>query len=522
MKFNIINGASVALMCAAMLVSCSSEIENEAVGHENFTVTAKAYVGDAATTRVSYTENGTTENSYAAGVTAAWESGDVLQAFETNGSTVTLCSFATTAAGASALFTSTGAVVPSSSTTWKACYGGSKSAGANAITCSYDGQVGTLTNLKNYDYMIAQDNGTYPVFDFSTGTRLSYFIRLKLPAGIKTIEFNSSGSWSVTSTANTAPVAAANIVSTVTLASATTVAGQMAYIAVPAIDYSRTGLIVTIFSEAKDKSQGKVLNKDLSALGGKITTLDMSDLTLMDRPTSSIDLGSAMLNSVSTSLGKWAPFNVGAKASPTTEAEANGNYYTWGRTELSYSAGVLDYSWDTYMCTEANCGSVTADPIYAWTGTAYSKTTTVDISGSKFDVARVKWGIDWRMPTSVELGNMVSGTTVAYYIKENNTTPAHTGTPYDNVSGGVYCCSYTNNGNTLFLPAAGEYTYSVGNGTQLDSVGPTGCYFSSMNSTSEAKYASALFFFKGGNLSSGFSFPRNQGSNIRPVMNQIQ
>src|SRR5574344_808609 len=145
MKKNIIYMASAVLIGTAMLASCSNDNGN-VVENGKAVVTAKAVVGDAATTRVSYTEQGNTENSYKAGVTAAWESGDVLQAFETNSGTVTTCTFSTTGTTAQANFTSTNAAATSSSTEWKALYGTGATVAGTTITCGYDGQDGTLKN----------------------------------------------------------------------------------------------------------------------------------------------------------------------------------------------------------------------------------------------------------------------------------------------------------------------------------------------------------------------------------------
>ena len=415
MKKNIIYMASAVLIGTAMLASCSNDNGN-VIENGKAVVTAKAVVGDAATTRVSYTEQGNTENSYKAGVTAAWESGDVLQAFETNSGTVTTCTFSTTGTTAQANFTSTNAAATSSSTEWKALYGTGATVAGTTITCGYDGQDGTLTNLKKYDYMIATGSGTTPSFDFSTGTRLSYFIRLKLPASIKTIELNTSGTWTVTSTANTAPTPTTSTVTTVTLGTAST-AGDIAYIAVPAIDYSTVGLIVTIFNTDKNKSQGKVLVTNLSSKGGSITTLDMSGLTLMDRPTTTIDLG--------TTLGKWAPFNVGAKPAPTNATEAYGNYYMRGLTEP------FDKNKTPYNGTE-------------------------DISGTRYDVARVKWGRNWKMPTKTILESLITNNEVRYY----KIGSLYKVSPYNNIPNGIAGNTYTANGNTLFLPAAGGSSYS--------------------------------------------------------------
>jgi hypothetical protein len=69
---------------------------------------------------------------------------------------------------------------------------------------------------------------------------------------------------------------------------------------------------------------------------------------------------------------KWAPFNVGA--SKPTEY---GNYYAWGEIEPKKL-----YTVDNY--------------------TVYDYSNELDIYGTNHDVAHVKWGSKWRMPTIEE------------------------------------------------------------------------------------------------------------------------
>ncbi|MBO4315774.1 MAG: hypothetical protein J5867_07425, partial [Prevotella sp.] len=70
---------------------------------------------------------------------------------------------------------------------------------------------------------------------------------------------------------------------------------------------------------------------------------------------------------------KWASCNVGA-----TKPEEYGGYYAWGETE---EKEVYDESTYKYYQNDeyVNLGS--------------------DISGTEYDVAHVKWGGNWRMPT---------------------------------------------------------------------------------------------------------------------------
>ncbi len=107
---------------------------------------------------------------------------------------------------------------------------------------------------------------------------------------------------------------------------------------------------------------------------------------------------------------RWATCNVGA-SSP----EDYGDYYAWGETTTKSSY------------TESN--SVT-----------YNKTIGDDISGnSKYDVARAKWGNNWRMPTREEWGELVEKCTWTW-------------TSVNNIKGYRVTAS---NGNSIFFSFAG-------------------------------------------------------------------
>lgn len=121
---------------------------------------------------------------------------------------------------------------------------------------------------------------------------------------------------------------------------------------------------------------------------------------------------------------KWACCNVGA-----TKPEEYGGYYAWGETEeKSY------YDWDTYKwrngtgytkyCTDSDYGHV-------------DNKTVLD---PEDDVAHVKWGGSWRMPTRDE-------------IKELNDNCTWQWTTLNGVNG--YRVTGPT-GNSIFLPAAGS------------------------------------------------------------------
>lgn len=77
---------------------------------------------------------------------------------------------------------------------------------------------------------------------------------------------------------------------------------------------------------------------------------------------------------------KWACSNVDTTHPENQSPTNKGGYYAWGETEEK-----TDYSWNTYIhCdgTQNTCHDI---------GTC--------ISGTEYDVATVKWGESWQMPS---------------------------------------------------------------------------------------------------------------------------
>ena len=88
---------------------------------------------------------------------------------------------------------------------------------------------------------------------------------------------------------------------------------------------------------------------------------------------------------------KWATCNVGAG-----KPEEYGDYYAWGETEPKDF-----YFWDTYKYCDGTYNSLTK-----YTDSAYGKDGFSDyksVLDPEDDVAHVKWGGNWRIPTKDEL-----------------------------------------------------------------------------------------------------------------------
>lgn len=109
---------------------------------------------------------------------------------------------------------------------------------------------------------------------------------------------------------------------------------------------------------------------------------------------------------------RWASHNVGA-----TKPEETGGYYAWGETEEKENYTKENYSHET-------------DGRTGW---------DYDISGTEYDVAHVKWGGSWRLPTREECKELWSECT-------------HTRTTQDGVKGMLFTGP---NGRSIFLPYSG-------------------------------------------------------------------
>lgn len=485
-----------ALLLAVLSVSCVREpLENKSV--EKVIITATASLPDFRTKMIYEEGDG--------GVKAGWKTGDTFLALEVNGSTVTPVTFtATASADIKATFTSTGAVEANSSTTWVAVLGKGASFSDGVISCSYDSQNGSLAGLENCDYMVATSTGESPDFNYGNGRHLTYLLRIQMPAGVGALEFNTwadGPEWTVGSNGAVQGCSpdyrpkAAKLLQT----ERETQVGQIIYLAVPAVDYSEAGLIVTAFSEDGTKAQGKVLSADLSSKGGKVASLEMGELIDRPLPENAVNflakLPVSLQHSGNTSWDGltdsyrfttspyWAPFNVGAKASPTTAEEAYGEYFAWGETENRDT-----YSRDSYrhVGKDEEIGYVRSVR-----GHKDIPMNLHMISGTKWDVARVKWGSAWRMPYLEEMLGFL-GSNESYSCTAGSTSSTDNlfrtadVSSYNGVA--VNGRTFSRNGKTVFFPFSGRYYYLSGSqATAPSMVGKAGFYFGGVHNISAGR-----------------------------------
>ena len=179
---------------------------------------------------------------------------------------------------------------------------------------------------------------------------------------------------------------------------------------------------------------------------------------------------------------KWATYNVGA-----TKPEDYGGYYAWGETEENN-----DYSWSTYKWCNDSYDRQTKYCTSSSYGTVDNKTTL----DPENDVAHVKWGGTWRMPTKAEQDELCNNCTWIWATQNGVNGYKVTGP----------------NGNSIFLPAAGYR-----DGTDLNYSGSYGYYWSSSLYEGDSSYNACSLYFG----SSGYdwsSYSRYYGHSVRPVL----
>ena len=196
-----------------------------------------------------------------------------------------------------------------------------------------------------------------------------------------------------------------------------------------------------------------------------------------------VDLGLSVL---------WATCNVGA-----SKPEGYGDYYAWGEIEVK-----SENQWSTYIYSKDDYGKLTKyckDRSKGYNGYIDNK-TKLELSD---DVASQKWGGSWRIPSIVEINELL-----------NNCS--WTWTTINGVNG--YKITSKKPGYTdrsIFLPAAGYR-----NGTSVTMIGTYGEYWSSSLSTDFSDYACGIHFLS-------YNIDRNNGIDlrlvgrtVRPVLNK--
>lgn len=182
--------------------------------------------------------------------------------------------------------------------------------------------------------------------------------------------------------------------------------------------------VVSVFAQQKPKA-GDIISGIVTDSVSPLMGVYITELDSREEPKGKheyVDLGLSV---------KWATCNVGAG-----KPEEYGDYYAWGETEPKDF-----YFWDTYKYCDGTYNSLTK-----YTDSAYGKDGFSDnksVLDPEDDVAHVKWGGNWRIPTKEEL-------------EELRTKCTWTSTTLNGVKG--YSVTSNVDGYTdrsIFLPATG-------------------------------------------------------------------
>ncbi|MBQ2589516.1 MAG: hypothetical protein II576_09720 [Prevotella sp.] len=191
-------------------------------------------------------------------------------------------------------------------------------------------------------------------------------------------------------------------------------------------------------------------------------------------PAEAIDLGLP-------SGTKWASCNVGA-----TKPEEYGGYYAWGETEEKEVYSTATYQYATGEDTDGD----------GWYENLQYKNLGSDISGTYCDVAHVKWGGKWVMPSANEVKELIDNCTSEW-------------TTLNGVNGMKFTSNI--NGNSIFLPASGWRW-----GDTFYSVGSYGNYWLSTQDPSYSYGAYGISSYSEGAISG--SSEKFIGQSVRPVV----
>jgi len=179
----------------------------------------------------------------------------------------------------------------------------------------------------------------------------------------------------------------------------------------------------------------------------------------------------------------WATCNLGADS-----PEDYGCYYAWGETNGSCE-GKTSFSYSTYNDYDGN-------NMVEYTTDGKTKLDADD------DVAHVKWGGEWRMPTYKEFSELIN--------------TSYTQSEWTNVNGiaGYRITSIVEGckGNSIFLPAAGRYHPT------LKEAGERGDYWASNMPANDDSSDYAYYLRIGSSTLAKGTNSRHYGTSVRPVV----
>ena len=183
---------------------------------------------------------------------------------------------------------------------------------------------------------------------------------------------------------------------------------------------------------------------------------------------------------------KWACCNMGAE-----KPEDHGGYYAWGETEVKLAYNDVTYLYSTGLDWDGD-GWYNRDGEY--------QDFPSDIMGSQYDVAHVKWGGPWVMPSYPQSTELLENCTSVWTTRNGVDGVELTG----------------KNGASIFLPAAGYYK-----GDKLLFYGVVCYYWLSTLAPPFNAFDIYIESYEGGIFTGLYSTNRRYyGFMVRPVMNE--
>lgn len=472
MKTNNVFGKLACLFVFSALVACSEDAIVENIDGngilQRVSITGKDFQFDDATrSSVSITENG---------ASFLWDEDDVIGIFPNEGDQV---SFAMSqGAGTQTATFSGGGWALKSSATYAAYYPHVyENRDMTKIPVSYVGQTQNGNNntdhIGAYDFMAASvstpSNGTV-AFDMQ---HLGALVQLK-------IAVPSTGTLSSVMLSSDEDIFVEKGHVDLTATTPTIVSTQMASsfnIDLKNVSTTSANEIVTIyFMMPPADMTGKRLTVKVGKTVGVVDAKNFEKgkaYQLVAKLPTAIDLGLSV---------KWASCNVGA-----TSPEEYGDYFAWGDTNTKS---------EFY---ENNCKTYGKDIVQLISYGFVNR----DVLKAQYDAATIIWGNNWRMPTKVEMQELVTKCTWTW-------------TTQNGVNG---CLITGSNGNSIFLPAAGYRCFD------LSTIYPERCgyYWTSSvydETVNEDKSYSVVFGWDNYNQSAYYyrtGDNRSYGLTIRPV-----
>ena len=275
--------------------------------------------------------------------------------------------------------------------------------------------------------------------------------------------------------------------------SGTIISGKAYYIAVPAVTLSAYWTLTFV---TENKNYMRQVTKPITFVRSKALNLGTfatdgdywvgsNGIVTSDKQ---VDLGLTIEQGGKTYKVYFAKSNLTTTGLAENESDY-GDYFAWGAIKPWYSS--IDKSKSPWTATWEKTGGYTEANAPYYNDGSYTKyTTDGEILKAADDAANVILGGDWWIPTKAIWQALVDNSTKGWDSKKGY--------------------KFTNNGQTLFLPAAGYV-----NDTRFSGVGSHGYYWSGTAFWSSDAYY--LFFTNGVVDAQNFVWDRYSGYSVRPV-----